>query len=94
MAPAFDRLAGGNGLELRLGRELKEMQVRLAKRPVFVGLRCERVEPPFYVALLDRLLEALANIGLRMRDGVDLVELTWVRVAVGQRRGVLERCLG
>ena len=36
--------------------------MRLAQRPIFVGLRRKRIEPAFDVALLDRLLKARLHV--------------------------------
>ena len=68
--------------------------MRLAKRLIFVGLGRQRVEPAGDIALLDRLLQALANVAGRARDRIDLEHLGRVRIAVGQRFGIFERRLG
>ena len=43
VAAGLDRLAVGDRLELRLRRELQVVEMRLAERAIFVGLRDERV---------------------------------------------------
>ena len=90
----LDRLAVRNRLELTLGRKLEKVNVGLAERAIFVGLRRQRVEPLLDVAVLQRLLQARANFDVLVGDGVNFVELGRIGIAVRQGRRIFERCLG
>src|SRR5205085_5898555 len=92
-AAGLDRLSALDRLELRIGCQLQVMEMRLAERPIFIGLRHERIEPALHVALLDSLLQTGSHIHLGMRDRVNLVELGWVGIAICQRGSIFESCI-
>jgi hypothetical protein len=89
----LDRTIVGNLLLAGLARQLGVVNEGLAQGLILFGLGRERVEPLTDMVVLQRLLQAGADVGLGARDGVDLEQLVGIGITVRQRRGIFERCL-